>query len=65
MIKSLLSHLAQKWLKAMGYIIDEIENVKAIKLPNKYKSDIQVNITMHKKNTLKENLSIKLVSNQI
>lgn len=56
--------LAQKWLKAMGYVIDEIENVKAIKLSNKYKADIQVKLTIYTEQNISiENLSIKLVSN--
>ena len=55
---------AQKWLVIMGYVVDEIENVKAVKLSNKYKTDIQVQITIYLKKTIStENLSIKLVSN--
>ena len=55
---------AQKWLFIMGYIIKEIEHVQAISLPNKYKSDIQIQITIYTKKAISaENLSIKLVSN--
>ena len=55
---------AQKWLVIMGYMIKEIENVKAVKLSNRYKTDIQVQITIYMKKAISaENLSIKLVSN--
>lgn len=55
---------AQKWLVIMGYVIEEIEDVKAIKLPNRYKTDVQVQITIYMKKAISaENLSIKLVSN--
>lgn len=54
---------AQKWLIIMGYLINEIKDVKAVELPNRYKSDIQVQINIYVKTTLSsENLSIKLVS---
>jgi len=36
--------IAQKWLKAMGYEINDIEYVKAIKVRGQYKADIQVRI---------------------
>ena len=55
---------ARKWLSIMGYLIKEIENVKAVKLTNKYKTDVQVQITIYMKKAISaENLSIKLVSN--
>ena len=55
---------AQKWLVIMGYVIDEIEDVKAVKLSNRYKTDVQVQITIYMKTAISaENLSIKLVSN--
>lgn len=54
---------ARKWLKIMGYAINEIEKVEAIKLHG-YKTDVQVQITIYlKKAIAAENLSIKLVSN--
>ena len=54
---------AKKWLVIMGYPIDEIEKVEAIKLHG-YKTDVQVQITIYlKKAIAAENLSIKLVSN--
>lgn len=53
----------QKWLKTMGYPINEIEKVEAVKLHG-YKSDVQVQITIYMKKAIAaENLSIKLVSN--
>jgi len=55
---------AQKWLVIMGYMIEEIEDVKAVKLSNRYKTDVQVQITIYMKKAIPaENLSIKLVSN--
>lgn len=55
---------AQKWLAIMGYTIEKIRDVKAIKLSNKYKTDVQVQITIYLKKAISaENLSIKLVSN--
>lgn len=54
---------AQNWLAIMGYPIEEIEKVEAMKLHG-YKTDVQVQITIYlKKAIAAENLSIKLVSN--
>jgi hypothetical protein len=54
---------AKKWLIIMGYPIDEIEKVEAIKLHG-YKTDVQVQITIYMKKAIAaENLSVKLVSN--
>ncbi|MFQ5641716.1 MAG: type II restriction endonuclease [bacterium] len=54
---------AQKWLNLMGYPIDEIDKVEAIKLHGE-KTDVQVQITIYMKKAIAaENLSIKLVSN--
>lgn len=54
---------AQKWLKIMGYPINEIEKVEAVKLHG-YKTDVQVQITIYMKKAIAaENLSVKLVSN--
>ena len=56
---------AQKWLGIMGYPIQEIERVEAIKLHG-YKTDVQVQITIYlKKAIAAENLSVKLVSNPV
>lgn len=53
----------QKWLEIMGYPVQEIEKVEALKLHG-YKTDVQVQITMYfKKAIAAENVSIKLVSN--
>jgi len=58
-----VDHEAQKWLSIMGYPIDEIEKVEAIKLHG-YKTDVQVQITIYlKKAIAAENLSVKLISN--
>jgi hypothetical protein len=54
---------AKKWLVIMGYPIDEIEKVKAVKLHG-YKTDVQAQITIYMKKAIAaENLSVKLVSN--
>ena len=37
---------AKKWLVTMGYELKKIENVKAVKLSNRYKTDVQVQITI-------------------
>lgn len=55
---------AQKWLLVMGYKLDAIEKVKAIKISGFHKTDVQVEITIYfKEGTGIENISIKLVSN--
>jgi len=55
---------AKQWLKIMGYKLEEIERVEAVKVPGGYKPDIQVKITIYLKNLVSpENISIKLVSN--
>ncbi len=57
---------AKKWLEAMEYNVAEIESVKAIKVENNYKADIQVqiNISIKLKSQLDvQNLQVKLVSN--
>ncbi|NQU83468.1 MAG: type II restriction endonuclease, partial [Parcubacteria group bacterium] len=54
---------SQRWLELMGYPLNEIERVKAVKLHG-YKTDVQVQITVEMKEAIAtENLSIKLVSN--
>jgi hypothetical protein len=58
--------VAQDWLKAMNYKIDDIEYVKAIKIRGSYKADIQVRIKIIIKLKSQEdiqNLQVKLVSN--
>ena len=56
--------VAQKWLATMGYIIKEIEYVKAVKIGGNYKTDVQVQVTIKLKDAIDcENLSVKLVSN--
>jgi hypothetical protein len=56
--------IAQEWLKTMGYILEEIEFVKAIKITGSYKTDVQVQVTIKLKEAIDcENLSVKLVSN--
>lgn len=54
---------AQKCLQIMGYKLEEIEKVIAIKVSGNYKTDIQIQITIFLKGVIDEqNLSIKLVS---
>lgn len=56
--------VAQDWLVTMGYAINEIESVKAVKIGGKYKTDVQVQVTIKLKEAIDcENLSVKLVSN--
>ncbi len=58
--------VAQKWLKAMGYEISDIEYVKAAKVRGQYKADIQVRVRIVIKLKSQEdlqNLQVKLVSN--
>lgn len=58
--------VAQKWLKAMGYKISDIEYVKASKVRGQYKADIQVRVRIIIKLKSQEdlqNLQVKLVSN--
>jgi hypothetical protein len=58
--------VAQKWLEAMGYKINDIEYVKASKVRGQYKADIQVRVRIVIKLKSQEdlqNLQVKLVSN--
>ena len=56
--------VAKEWLVIMGYIIKEIEYVRAVKVGGNYKTDVQVQVTIKLKETIDcENLSVKLVSN--
>jgi len=57
-------NIAQDWLVKMGYVLKEIEFVKAVKISGNYKTDVQVQVTIKLKEAIDcENLSIKLVSN--
>jgi hypothetical protein len=58
--------IAQEWLQAMNYKIQDIEYVKAVKVRGQYKADIQVRIRITIKLKSQEdlqNLQVKLVSN--
>ncbi|MDM1299790.1 type II restriction endonuclease [Empedobacter falsenii] len=56
---------SQKWLIIMGYSLDEIENVIAVKVPSGNKSDIQAQISIYLKNVIDaQNIQVKLVSNK-
>ena len=56
--------VAQEWLKIMGYVLEKIEYVKAVKITGNYKTDVQVQVTIKLKEAIDcENLSIKLASN--
>ncbi|BDB64227.1 hypothetical protein T36_0674 [Helicobacter cinaedi] len=58
--------LAQKWLKAMGYNLESIEEVKAEKIKGSFKADVQIVILVQiKLQKLQDvqNIQVKLVSN--
>lgn len=58
--------LAQKWLEAMGYNLESIEEVKAEKIKGSFKADVQVVILVQiKLQKLQDvqNIQVKLVSN--
>lgn len=58
--------LAQSWLKAMNYNINDIQNVKAQKIKGSFKADIQVVILVQiilQKLQDVQNIQVKLVSN--
>ncbi|MBC7817968.1 MAG: type II restriction endonuclease, partial [Planctomycetaceae bacterium] len=57
---------APQWLTIMGYRLDDIEFVKAMKIQGSFKADVQVQIqvTIKLKSELDvQNLQVKLVSN--
>jgi hypothetical protein len=55
--------VAQTWLQLMGYLLSDIEFVKAVKISGE-KTDVQVQITIQLKQAIDvENLQVKLVSN--
>lgn len=54
---------AQRWLEIMGYPINEIDKVTAVRLHG-YKTDVQVRVMVYMREAIGvENLSVKLVSN--
>ncbi len=54
---------AKEWLSIMGYKLEEIEKILAIKIHG-FKTDVQVQISIFLKEAISaENISIKLVSN--
>lgn len=54
---------AKSWLKIMGYVLSDIDFVKAIILSG-YKADVQVQVSIKMKKAIDvENLQVKLVSN--
>jgi hypothetical protein len=58
--------LAQDWLVAMDYSIDEIEYVRAEKIKGSYKADVQLQVSIEiklKKLVDTQNIQVKLVSN--
>ena len=56
---------AKKWLKIMGYNLKEIRNVKVVVLPNKYKSDIQIQLIIDLRESIDtQNISIKRAKKQ-
>lgn len=55
---------AQKWLSIMGYVLQEIDSVKAVVLHG-YKADVNVQIQVKLKTAVDaENIQVKLVSNK-
>jgi len=57
--------LTQQWLVIMGYKIENIEKVQAIKVPMGYKSDVQVQVSIFLKDVIEsQNIQVKLVSNK-
>ena len=60
------SQYSGKWLEKMNYILDDIENVKAVRIEGSFKADVQVEIKIEikLKNLVDiQNLQVKLVSN--
>ena len=53
----------QQWLQIMGYRVDEIEWVRAAKIPGSHKADVQVQVTIKLTAVIGvENLQVKLAS---
>lgn len=56
---------SQKWLIIMGYSLDDIDKVIAVKVPNGHKSDIQAQVSIYLKSVIDaQNIQVKLVSNK-
>ena len=56
---------SQQWLQIMNYELEDIEYVKAEKIPGSYKADVQVQVSVKLKSCIDtENLQVKLVSNK-
>ena len=54
---------AQKWLLIMQYKLEEIENVKAVKISQGFKTDVQAQVTIKLKEAIDvQNLQVKLIS---
>lgn len=57
--------VSQQWLLVMGYVIDEIDYVKAVKVRGSYKADVQVSVEIKLRNLVDvQNIQVKLVSNK-
>ncbi|MEZ5951751.1 MAG: hypothetical protein R3C12_21580 [Planctomycetaceae bacterium] len=58
-----LTKQLSEWLQIMGYRVDEIEWVRAAKIPGSHKADVQVQVTIKLTAVVGvENLQVKLVS---
>ncbi len=56
--------VSQKWLSIMGYKIEEIEYVKAVKIKGSFKADVQIQVSIKLKDAIDcQNIQVKLVSN--
>lgn len=58
------SELSRAWLMKMGYVLSQIESVKAQKIKGSFKADVQILVQIKFKNLQDvQNLQVKLVSN--
>lgn len=58
------SELSRAWLTKMGYVLSEIQSVKAQKIKGSFKADVQILVQIKFKNLQDvQNLQVKLVSN--
>ncbi len=56
---------AQKWLLIMQYKLDEIEYVKAVKISQGFKTDVQAQVTIKLKEAIDvQNMQVKLISSK-
>ena len=56
---------AQKWLLIMQYKLEEIEYVKAVKISQGFKTDVQAQVTIKLKEAIDvQNLQVKLISSK-